>query len=451
MDFSIVKPQSMEHLAVYVATTLDIRLAHPSFCPGHVSPLEFVWNIFSEKDHSAVLYAARGTGKTFGLAVVCFLWSVFIPKCGIVALGGSLEQSQKIVTYLQGFWAMPNAPAHMLASDVGGRGYKMMHGGSVTALAASPKSVRGPHPQKLVLDEIDEMDKVIYTAAQGQHMPKFGIKDQVVCSSTLHKPYGLMSEVVDNAHETGHHLYKWCIEEVIEPRGFLTRDFADRKRKAVGETMWEIEYLLKRPNPEGSVFSPEIIDKAHLAFEETKKYPYHTKEAGLDWGFNTTAMTKFGTHEHGYVLYDYKEWTQTELVQRCKKIIQECLNDGIEVIYADSNPKDSNRTLLRMIRRKNYNIKVKGINFKQFKKYGINVVRFLMANTYLAIAPAYVIKKLMQYHYKNMDQDLVEKIDDHVPDSIVAWGVSKLKYIKEDKNEAPVRIKLKNKKEFMPK
>ena len=435
----------MEHLAVYVATTLDIRLAHPQVCDNHTSPLQFIWDTFSEKYNASLLYAARGTGKTLSLAVLCYLWSVFIPQCGVVALGGSLEQSQNIIKYLSEFWAKPDAPKYLLATEVAGRGYKLINGSYVTALAASSKSVRGPHPQKLVLDEIDEMEKIIYNAAQGQHMPKHGIQDQVVCSSTLHKPYGLMAEVVDNAEETGHKLYKWCIEEVTEPNGFLPQSFVTRKRKTVGMQMWDVEYLLKRPNPEGSVFDPEIVEKAHENIELTK-YNFTKKEAGLDWGFNTTALNKFGCHEHGYVLYEVKEWTQIELVKRCHAILKTCMDDGIEIIYADSNPKDSNRTLMRIIRRKNLPIKVQGINFKAFKKYGINTLRFLLQNQYLAIVPAYVVKRFKQYHYKNLEQDIVDKVEDHVPDAAVAWAVSKVKYIKEDKEtEAPVRLKFKKK------
>ena len=39
-------------------------------------------------------------------------------------------------------------------------------------LTASQKSVRGPHPPSLLLDEIDEMDLEIFDAALGQPMPQ---------------------------------------------------------------------------------------------------------------------------------------------------------------------------------------------------------------------------------------------------------------------------------------
>jgi hypothetical protein len=93
----------------------------------------------------------RGSGKTFLLAVLAYLESVFKPGCGTTILGGSLEQSTKAVVYLDQLWQKPFAPRHLLIGDVAGRGYKLTNGSWVQALAASQKSVRGPHPQRLRL------------------------------------------------------------------------------------------------------------------------------------------------------------------------------------------------------------------------------------------------------------------------------------------------------------
>jgi hypothetical protein len=37
----------------------------------------------------------------------------------------------------------------------------------------------------------------------------------------------------------------------------------------------------------------------------------------------------------------------------------------------------------------------------------------LLQNQYLAIVPAYVVKRFKQYHYKNLEQDIVDKVEDH--------------------------------------
>jgi hypothetical protein len=48
---------------------------------------------------------------------------------------------------------------------------RLTNGAKVRALLASQRSVRGPHPQRLRLDEIDEMDVGILDSAMGQPMP----------------------------------------------------------------------------------------------------------------------------------------------------------------------------------------------------------------------------------------------------------------------------------------
>ena len=121
----------------------------------------------------------RGSGKTLLLAVLAYLESVFKPFCGTTILGGSLEQSQKAIMYSTQLWERPNVPKQLLAG-IAGRGYQLKNGSWVQALAASQKSVRGPHPQRLRLDEVDEMAKEIFDASLGQPKANFNIPDQKI-------------------------------------------------------------------------------------------------------------------------------------------------------------------------------------------------------------------------------------------------------------------------------
>ena len=87
---------------------------------------------------------------------------------------------------------------------------------NINILTASSKSVRGPHPQKLKLDEIDEFDDKIYEAAMPIPKTKKGIKASVQIYSTMHKAYGLMNRVITEAAQSGYKIYKWCVFDVME-------------------------------------------------------------------------------------------------------------------------------------------------------------------------------------------------------------------------------------------
>lgn len=186
-------------------------------------------------------------------------------------LGGSGEQSQRVLAYLTGddpnvkgmFWAAPNAPTWMLPADHTKKESRLINGGVLRALMASQKSVRGPHPQRLRLDECDEMSLDIFEAAQGQTMGANGIKAQTVMSSTWQNPNGTFTKIMEMAKERGWKIFTWCFRENLKSAGgWLEDSEVDRKRREVPEHMWLAEYENQEPNPESRLLTPEVL--AHL-------------------------------------------------------------------------------------------------------------------------------------------------------------------------------------------
>jgi hypothetical protein len=92
-------------------------------------------------------------------------------------------------------------------------------GNTIRALLASSASIRGPHPQKLLCDEADEMDLKIFEAALGQPMGKNGIAAQTIISSTHHYPDGTMSEILKMAAEKSWPVVEFCYRETMQPHG----------------------------------------------------------------------------------------------------------------------------------------------------------------------------------------------------------------------------------------
>jgi len=409
-------------LAVYCAVILGIRLPWPPLC--HQSPLDALWDAYSDTTPFAIWHAMRGSGKTLLLAVLAYLESRFKPGCGTTILGGSLEQSTKAVMYLQQLWDRPGVPKHLLLGAVGGRGYKLTNGSWVQALAASQKSVRGPHPQKLRLDEVDEMDPGIFEASLGQPKANNGIPDQIVASSTLHNPFGLMSDLVDQRDEKGARLYQWCVEDVRAPRGFWTDDELDRKRQQLTTSTWEAEFLLKRPSIANTLYDYAAVERAFERGKRVMAKPA-TTEAGLDWGHTTSVLHIIHDLKDHFAVLKTEMWELTELNERCEAIADLCIRHKITDLYADSAPKDSNVTLTRILRHKRMQTRVHPIAFNRYKQVGINVMRFLLEKDLLDIAPRITKQKLQQYHYRNPQTELINKEDDHHADALTAWAASK--------------------------
>lgn len=420
-------PESKEHLALYCSFVLGAKIPAVAVCEDHCSPLDALWAAYADEEYFLIWHAMRGSGKTLLLAILGYLESVFKPDCGTTILGGSLEQSQRVIAYSDQLWQRPGVPRHLLIGGVvAGKGYKLKNGSWVTALAASQKSVRGPHPQRLRLDEVDEMAPEIFDASLGQPKANYSIPDQIVASSTLHHPFGMMASLIDTRDERGAALYRWCVEEVrLRAGGFWTDEEIARKRRQVTEETWDAEYLLKRPSLGKTIYDFEAVERAWQKGQGLSFQKRGVIEAGIDWGHTCTVMHIIQDVKERYIVPETYRWEFVELTDRCQAMADICRERGISVIYADIAPKDSNVTLLKILRKNGVRTKIQPVAFSKWKNKGIKTMQYLLERDLLAITDKTAKEKLQKYRYKNEEQELVEKKDDHDPDAFTAWAVSK--------------------------
>lgn len=251
---------SDSELRAYVRDMLGIVIPDVQVCRNHSTP----WRAFCEAYFAAaptsVWVASRGLGgKSFLLAALAWTELVTL-RADVNVLGGSGEQSENTQRYSNRFWRQPNAPRGLLADDPAKRITRLTTGNEMRALMASQSSVRGPHPQRLRLDEADEMDLSILDAALGQPMEARGIMEQTVISSTHHYADGTMTEVLRRAAEKGWPVHEWCYKENIEPHGWLAPEQVQRKREQLTEAMWQVEVELQEPSPESRAIMPEKVE-----------------------------------------------------------------------------------------------------------------------------------------------------------------------------------------------
>jgi hypothetical protein len=431
-DFLSVAPKTKEHLYFYCTKFFqNADIPFPNYCKNHISPLEAIADAFFEKEDFLIFYAARGTGKTYILSMLSYLESVFKPNCGINILSGSLEQAVRAVQYLKEFWDLPHAPRHMLVNNqVVGRGYRLTNGSYVQALAASQKSARGAHPQKLRIDEADELDEKIYQAALGQPKTKYGIKDNIIVSSTLHNAFGLMSDIIDSREERGAKLYPWCIKDVCEPYGFWKKSEILRRKRQTTKAMWESEYLCKRPKIGDSIYDFETIDRSYRRGMQIEFKKDQMSEASIDWGHTCTVMHIIQNMKEHYNVPNSYQWDYEELTNRCEEIVEIAKDKNVYVIYADSAPKDANVTLKKIIKKKHARITLVPVSFNRWKEVGIDVIRYFLERDLINIKDKELQDKLKKYHYANTDKEIIAKEDDHHPDALVPWAASKYKILK---------------------
>ncbi len=269
-----------EELLKFIESFWKLRVPRSHVCPDHTPPAAYIVDSFFEVIQDSVCWANRGGGKTLLGALATWLDTVFKKDCATKILGGSLEQSKKMYQHLTGGgdgWGLATDDfRYLLRGEMLAAQTALVNKSNINILTASSKSVRGPHPQKLKLDEIDEFDDKIYEAAMLIPKTKKGIKASVQIYSTMHKAYGLMNRVITEAAQSGYKIYKWCVFDVmekcvgrecsicelwedcqgraLEADGFYSIENAISEKRKVSRDTWLCEMLCFQPSQEGLIY-----------------------------------------------------------------------------------------------------------------------------------------------------------------------------------------------------
>ena len=239
---------------------LGIQIPRVKVCHDHVAPFTAFADAYFARSPVAVWIASRGFGgKSFQLAALSFMEATLL-HASVSILGGSGEQSERVNAYINKFWNSPNAPRYLLASDPSKRRVMLNDGTMIEALMASQASVRGPHPVRLRMDEIDNISESVLNAAFGQPLSKPGVPMQTVLSSTHHNPRGTMTTILERAEKQHWKIFRWCAKETISPHGWLDPADVLQKQKDVTDGMWRVEYELNTPKPEDTAIMTDRVD-----------------------------------------------------------------------------------------------------------------------------------------------------------------------------------------------
>jgi len=229
------------------------KIPRTKVCPDHDAPFDAFVTAYFSREPQILIHGSRGlAGKSRTLSILG-LTKAAIMGADVNILGGSLNQSNNIHQTMRDAWDSKNAPKYLVADDSMTL-IKLKNGAKIRPLTASQKTVRGPHPPFLLLDEIDEMDQDILDAALGQPMPQKNwrgetIKPQTTMSSTWQYPDKTFAEVYRRHQEQELPIYTWCYRETSNPiDGWLDPDFIEEKKRQIPADRWPVAYKLGQPS-----------------------------------------------------------------------------------------------------------------------------------------------------------------------------------------------------------
>lgn len=250
-----------KQLASFLWRAWGVRIPAKRVCPTHCSPWEVFADCYFGRTPVAVLKASRGFGGKSFLAAVLGTTEAVTLACDVNVLGGSGQQAIRILEGEARLWSAPGAPYKLLASEPAQRHTRLTNGATIQALMASQTSVRGPHPARLRVDEVDAMKLGLLDAALGQPMDQGGVVAQTLLASTHQNDRGTMSECIKRSAEMkGWRFYEYCYRETMEPHGWLTRSQVARSKATMPAALWRTEVEGQEPNPEGRAIDPDAVE-----------------------------------------------------------------------------------------------------------------------------------------------------------------------------------------------
>lgn len=343
-------PTTPNELHTFLSGTLKLNLPTAPLIPGHTAPFSYIAHAFFADHNPGVLphaapadcivWANRGGGKTFLGALATFLDLAFKPGIEIRILGGSLDQSRRMYSYLRRLLS-PHDPTPALADIIDrlaptftARRITCANHAAVELLSQSHTSVRGTRIQKLRLDEVDLFDPDVFEAAQlttrSESLPTMHIRGTVECLSTMHVPHGLMHTLVAQAKPVKDFvgpprwsLFKWGVVDSLAHcgPGFVCGEVGDEahacplllecggkakdltrtpghieiadaiaSKARVSRAVWNTEMLCLRPSRSSAVL-PEFDHAVHVKPPAEIVWVRNSDlVAGMDFGFRSPTV-----------------------------------------------------------------------------------------------------------------------------------------------------------------
>ena len=301
-----VRPTTRLSLRGYLKEYLNVCVPEVAVCEGHQAPFDYLAHAFlTPNGGNALVWACRGGSKTMLAAILTVLESVHEPGLETCILGGSRAQSGYMYAYVRSF--LQGTHFKHDVERVTKQKAQLANGSCVTILPASERTVRGVHVPRLRLDEIEEFRDDVFEAAKFLPQSTETASARVEMLSTLHRPYGIMSDLVAAPEEKGLTLFKWCLWEVIQrchdrscsrcplwedcqgkakrSRGYYTIDDAIARKKLVSDEAWQSEMLCLRPSREG-LFYKQYDEDLHVPGEPIPFDPMKELYRTFDWGVN---------------------------------------------------------------------------------------------------------------------------------------------------------------------
>ena len=460
-------PQTDDELWLYIYDTWGIAFPRKNPIPGHSSVFQFVADMFFERESSAVLLANRNGGKTFAVALIAALDSIFKPGCETASVAAIMSQTQKGYRHFLNFIKNPKVWPLVKSSIQSNTEFTNMS--RVEILTGTISGVNSPHPNKANADEVELMkwEVIQEFLSMAKSDTDKGIKARNIFTSTRNYIYGSMQRILDAIEAEqmpGTKVYTWNIFGVLEPYtlkdlaeykdllkadndgskisfydllapyagktdGFYSMHDAAQKFSTMTLDTWRTQWTNEKPSREGLIYF--MFDEQRNK-GKTSWHKWHEHMVGQDFGTsnpNVALLVEYDATTETYYVLDEDYTYRTAITQALEDTYTTWIDDyDIGNWICDTRGAGQILEMNKKFAELGYDEIAEAAPNTKIED-GIELIRALLREGKLVIDEERCPKLLKEmeqlYHYKE-GTDSPEKVDDHGCDAlryVLEWHV----------------------------
>lgn len=446
-------PQDDDELWWTIFGLWGYRIPRHNVCAHHTAPFTALADAYFARHPVTIWKASRGLGGKSRTLAILGLLEASLLGVEVTILGGSTAQSRNVHDATKEAWAWHAAPKGLQAKPPTTFDTVLTNGGHLRTLTASQTSVRGPHPPRLRMDEIDEMDQAILDAALGQPMEQTNylgnvINTQVVMSSTHQYPDRTMSTMLARAKEQGFPVLEWCWKDTSNPvDGWLTEPAIKRTRSIVPELMWKTEYDLQEPSFGLRAIDTDAVIRAFDAelghfpgqdvfFQRPAEQGRHYITA-VDWAKTRdhTIVATFDTTERPWVCVAWQKTSRLPWPMLVRRAVEQWRVYGDKFVHDATGVGAVAHDLIReLVTTWEFN-RVRGVTLTGGRERDALYTEYVAAIEHHDLVYPRIDYAFDEHRY--VTPEALYTSAGHVPDSIVAGALAWLERRKQVKIAAP--------------
>lgn len=218
------RPRTPNELWEWCRDVLEFQIAREVTTEGHRSPFSFLADAYFEKQNMLLARGCRGAGKTQLFAIHHLAQTVFKDGIYIVHVGGTEQQARYGYAYYAGESSKEGVTglirrspfSGLLASEPMVSKTTLKSGSKVEIrTGGSEKSVSGPHPHILAVDELDHIAWPTLNTALQMPMTHGKYSSATMMASSQYHSYGTMQALISGAERRGIKVYEFDIFDVM--------------------------------------------------------------------------------------------------------------------------------------------------------------------------------------------------------------------------------------------